>query len=159
MYSLKKGLYIFSKEYRKIPLSELFVANFMVPPSYVSLENAMGRYGLIPEDVSVITSVTTKKKRFENCLGVFEYRSISKSLFIGMKKETINDQNIFIALPEKVLADYFYYKPHFKNDFSYFDSLHLQNYEVLNIKRLHDYRKKYNKRTSKIIKNFHTCPN
>ena len=159
MYPLKKGLYVFSKEYQRIPLSDLFVANFMVTPSYVSLEYAMGRYGLIPEHVSVITSVTTKKtKRFENCLGVFEYRSIGKSLFFGMQKETINNQEIFIASPEKAVTDYFYFNPHLKNTFSYFDSIRFQNLEILKIKRLLEYSKKYNKRTSKIIINFELQP-
>jgi len=148
---LKRGLYIFSSQWRKIQPSVLFMANFLVLPSYVSLEQALGFYEMIPEKVTVITSVTTKKtKIFRNLVGSFEYRSIKEDLFFGFKKEIDNNQEFFIALPEKALLDYFYLNNHFQGDFSELESLRLQNLEVLNIKLLETYGLKYNKRIRKI---------
>ena len=148
---LKRGLYIFSSQWRKIQPSVLFIANFLVLPSYVSLEQALGFYEIIPEKVTVITSVTTKKtKIFKNLVGSFEYRSIKEDLFFGFKKEIDNNQEFFIALPEKALLDFFYLNNHFQGDFSELESLRLQNLEVLNIKLLETYGLKYNKRIRKI---------
>ena len=149
---LKRGLYIFSSQWRKIQPSVLFMANFLVLPSYVSLEQALGFYEIIPEKVTVITSVTTKKtKIFKNSVGSFEYRSIKEDLFFGFKKEIDNNQEFFIALPEKALLDFFYLNNHFQGDFSELESLRLQNLEVLNIKLLETYGLKYNKRIRKIV--------
>lgn len=148
---LKRGLYIFSSQWRKIQPSVLFMANFLVLPSYVSLEQALGFYEIIPEKVTVITSVTTKKtKIFKNLVGSFEYRSIKKNLFFGFKKEIDNNQEFFIALPEKALLDFFYLNNYFQGDFSELESLRLQNLEVLNIRLLETYGLKYNKRIRKI---------
>jgi len=148
---LKRGLYIFSSQWRKIQPSVLFMANFLVLPSYVSLEQALGFYEIIPEKVTVITSVTTKKtKIFRNLVGSFEYRSIKEDLFFGFKKEIDNNQEFFIALPEKALLDFFYLNNHFQGNFSELESLRLQNLEVLNIRLLETYGLKYNKRIRKI---------
>ncbi len=148
---LKRGLYIFSSQWRKIQPSVLFMANFLVLPSYVSLEQALGFYEIIPEKVTVVTSVTTKKtKIFKNLVGSFEYRSIKEDLFFGFKKEIDNNQEFFIALPEKALLDFFYLNNHFQGDFSELESLRLQNLEVLNIRLLETYGLKYNKRIRKI---------
>ena len=149
---LKRGLYIFGSQWRKIQPSVLFMANFLVLPSYVSLEQALGFYEIIPEKVTVITSVTTKKtKIFKNSVGSFEYRSIKEDLFFGFKKEIDKNQEFFIALPEKALLDYFYLNNHFQGDFSELESLRLQNLEALNIKLLETYGLKYNKRIRKIV--------
>lgn len=148
---LKRGLYIFSSQWRKIQPSVLFMANFLVLPSYVSLEQALGFYEIIPEKVTVITSVTTKKtKIFKNLVGSFEYRSIKEDLFFGFKKEIDNNQEFFIALPEKALLDFFYLNNYFQGDFSELESLRLQNLELLNMKLLENYGLKYNKRIRKI---------
>lgn len=152
LLSLKRGLYILSREYRKIEPSVLFVANFLTVPSYVSLEYALGRYNLIPEKVTVVTSVTTKKTNvFENCLGRFEYRSIKKSLFFGFEKQSFDNQNAFIAGPEKALLDYFYLNTHCEANFSFFESMRLQNLEKLNPDLLHSYETNYNQRVKRII--------
>jgi len=147
---LKKGVYIFNDDYRKIQPSVFFVANFLVSPSYVSLEYALGYYGLIPEKVEIITSITTKKTNFfQNCLGEFEYRSIKEELFFGFKKE--NNQEFFIALPEKALVDYFYLNSQFEGRYEEFDSLRLQNLEILDVDLLKSYKLHYNKRMKKVI--------
>jgi len=129
------------------------MANFLVLPSYVSLEYALGFYELIPEKVTVITSVTTKKtKIFKNLLADFEYHSIKNDLFFGFKKEIDNNQEFFIALPEKALLDYFYLNSYFQGSFSELESLRLQNLENLNTELLETYGLRYNKRIRKIAR-------
>ncbi len=149
---LKRGLYIFNKEYKKIQPSVLFTANFLTTPSYVSLEYALGEYNLIPEKVTIFTSVTTKKTNvFENCLGRFEYRSVKKDLFFGFKTQEFQNQKIFIATPEKALLDYFYLNPNCQGKISYFESMRLQNLEILDADLLISYKDKYNNRVKKNI--------
>ena len=43
--------------------SHYFIANKLYQPSYISLETALSHYGMIPETVYTITSVTTKASR------------------------------------------------------------------------------------------------
>lgn len=149
---LRRGLYIFSEEYRKVQPSLLFIANFLVSPSYVSLEYALDFYNLIPEKVGVITSITTRKTNaFQNCLGRFEYRCVKEELFFGFKKATDNNQEFFIALPEKTLIDYFYLNSYFKGNLSEFESLRMQNLENLDLELLNSYKPGYNRRIAKII--------
>ena len=151
MYPLKKGVYLLDEEYRKIKPSFLFVANQLLSPSYISLEYALGFYGLIPEKVTVITSITTKKtQNYKNILGKFEYKSINKKLFFGMAQNTENEQKYFIAEPEKAVLDFFYFAYNAKPDFAYFESMRFQNIDKLNKSRLLLYSKKYNKRVQKI---------
>lgn len=71
---LKRGLYVVSpKETGKL-LSVELMANHIYGPSYVSMESALRYYGLIPETVHTIRSITTKRSRdFNNAIGRFEY--------------------------------------------------------------------------------------
>jgi len=59
---LKRGVYMLNPNDRKINPSRLFVANQLYSPSYVSLEYALGFYGLIPEQAFDLTSVLPKKR-------------------------------------------------------------------------------------------------
>lgn len=152
---LKRGLYIFNDQYRKKKADPLFIANLLVHPSYVSLTYALWHYGLIPEQVSVITSVTTKKTRtFDNETGTHEYRSIKKAAFKGYKRLRKGDHNIFIAAPEKALVDYFYYYSGKGADAEYFESLRLQNLDRLDLHDINSYKGVYNKRVDKVITAF-----
>ncbi len=152
LLTLKRGIYVFSEEYRKVEPSVNFIANFLISPSYISMEYALSYYNLIPEKTTVITSVTTKKTNmFENFLGRFEYRSVKNEMVCGFKKEVEKEQEYFIALPEKALIDYFYLNNQFKGRFSEFESIRLQNLDILNKKVLSSYRKKSNARVSNII--------
>lgn len=151
LIQIKKGFYIFSDEYRKIYPSVLFLANFLEFPSYISLEYALNFYGLIPEKVTVITSVTTKKTNdFNNCLGRFEYRTIKEDLFFGFREELDREQKFLIALPEKAILDFFYLNTRFLGKYSEFESLRLQNLEKLDIDLLSHFSYKYNERTKKV---------
>ena len=105
---IKKGLYIFGDEYRRRPFSREILANLMYGPSYISLDYALQHYGLIPERVEAVTSVTTgRSRRFSTPVGLFTYRMIPLEAFrIGMDRIEIGDGRAFLmATPAKALAD------------------------------------------------------
>lgn len=105
---IKKGLYIFGDEYRRRPYSREILANLIYGPSYISLDYALQHYGLIPERVEAVTSVTTgRSHKFSTQVGLFTYRMIPLKAFrIGMDRVEIGDGRAFLmATPEKALAD------------------------------------------------------
>lgn len=107
---LKKGLYVLNKEDRKINPSRPFIANQLLSPSYISTEYALSLYGLIPERVEDVTSVTTKKTTtFRNDFGTFHYQHINIPCFVGFKEtKDENGYPFFIAEPEKAIVDFLY---------------------------------------------------
>ncbi len=105
---VKKGLYIFSDKYRKYPYLRELLANLVYGPSYVSLDYALAYYGLIPERVEALTSVTPNRTRkFSTPVGLFLYRQIpSRAYEEGVVRvEGEHNQAFLIASPEKALAD------------------------------------------------------
>lgn len=104
---LKRGLYVVSPEVSGKMLSQGLIANHLYGPSYVSLHWALRWYGLIPERVYTITSVTTRHTRtFENSLGCFTYRGVSDDYFpIGITSKEEESISYMIATPEKALCD------------------------------------------------------
>ena len=57
---IKRGLYVFGDFFVRGQICKELLANLIYGPSYISLEWALGYYGLIPERVEVITSVSLK---------------------------------------------------------------------------------------------------
>jgi len=104
---LKKGLYVASREETGIELSRELIANHLYGPSYVGREYALRYYGLIPERVYQLTSVTTKHARaFENATGHYDYHNCTSEYFpVGVKMESQNGICFLIATPEKALCD------------------------------------------------------
>lgn len=104
---LRRGLYVIS-ETTKNTDTMLFAAK-IYSPSYVSLEMALGFYGIIPEAVFTVTSVTTKKtKKFKTPVGSFSYQKIKKGAFGGFETKKQKGISFNLALPEKALVDFFY---------------------------------------------------
>lgn len=60
---VKKGIYVFGEKYARRPFSREILANMIYGPSYISLDYALHYFGLIPERVEAVTSVTTKRSR------------------------------------------------------------------------------------------------
>ena len=108
---VKKGLYVFSSSQRRSLISLEVLANQIYGPSYVSLEYALAFYGLIPEFVAEVTSVTTKRqKMYQTPVGRFSYTPLPTPLFsVGFTLMPQADSgSALIATPEKALADLFY---------------------------------------------------
>ena len=104
---VKKGLYCFGKAYRRAPISREHLANLIYGPSYVSLDYALSYYGMIPERVHSITSMTTRRSRsFDTPLGLFSYRTLPDSKYsVGAILDSAGGTSFMIASPEKALVD------------------------------------------------------
>ncbi|MBW2031754.1 MAG: hypothetical protein JRJ31_22100 [Deltaproteobacteria bacterium] len=105
---VKKGLYIFGEDYRQEPYSREVIANLIYGPSYISLEYALQYYGMIPEGVEAVTSVTCgRSRKFYTPVGLFTYWMIPLAAFrTGLDKmETADGRSFLMAIPEKALAD------------------------------------------------------
>lgn len=108
---VKKGLYIVGEKYCSHLISKEILANLIYGPSYISLEYALSFWGLIPERVEIVTSITTQKsKEFATTLGVFRYTSIPiKKYSIGVILQPNTLENSFlIACKEKAVIDMLY---------------------------------------------------
>jgi len=107
---LRNGLYVFSLKNQKKSINKFVLANLMFGPSYISLESAFEYYGLIPERVFNVTSVTAKRtKCFDTPMGSFLYRKIPKESFcLGVKYVSSANGNFTIATKEKAIADKLY---------------------------------------------------
>jgi predicted transcriptional regulator of viral defense system len=109
---LKQGYYSFP-EYKNKSGFSYFIANRIYKPSYVSLHTALSYYGIIPEAVVQITSVTSLKTAvFNNDFGSYSYKTIKSNLMFAYDLIQQSD-NIVIkfAKPEKALLDLIYLYP------------------------------------------------
>lgn len=99
---VKRGMYVFPDA---LP-PDVYIANKLYSPSYLSLEFALSYHGVIPETVYEITSVTTKAtRRFEAVGKVFSYRTIKKEAFTGYTIQKQNGVSFHIADAEKAFVD------------------------------------------------------
>lgn len=90
--------------------AHFFVANKLYQPSYISLETALSRYGIIPETVYTTTSITTKATReFITPLGAFSYQRVKPEAYRGYCPMCLEGTTILLAEPEKALADYLHF--------------------------------------------------
>jgi len=105
---LRRGLYALAFP-GNLNLPDLYLANKIYTPSYVSLETALSNYNIIPEVAIAVTSVTCKPtQRFKNQHGLFIYRTIQPRAFCGYQIEKHGGYDVLIAEPEKALVDYLY---------------------------------------------------
>ena len=130
---LHKGLYALSVPYRKIAPEPFSIANSLKHACYVSLHSALSWYGMIPEFVPAVTSITTgRPQTIETPLGRFEFRHVSKKHFWGYKQIELKfGQTAFVACPEKALLDLIYLNPG-SDEIDFIEELRLQNFEQIN---------------------------
>ncbi len=104
---LKRGLFVVSPKISGQLLSAELIANHIYGPSYVSMESALRYYGLIPESVYLIRSMTQKRsKEFKNTIGTFDYIQCREDYYsIGVRQEQRGEVTFLIASPEKALCD------------------------------------------------------
>lgn len=105
---VKKGLYLLGPKFKHSPYCLELLANMIYGPSYISLERALQIYGLIPEHVEMVTSVTIKiSKEFKTPIGHFSYAHCHpKGYSVGVTTKTYSEyENPLIATPEKALTD------------------------------------------------------
>jgi predicted transcriptional regulator of viral defense system len=114
---LRKGYYTFP-EYKGNPDLTLYFANRIYRPSYISLHTAMAFYGMIPEAVVQITSVTSLKTiSFINKIAEYDYKSVQGKLMFGYEKKPLTGgQTLLLAEPEKALLDLLYLYPFYNSE-------------------------------------------
>jgi predicted transcriptional regulator of viral defense system len=104
---LKKDIYILKDRLSFLTEKERFrLANIIQTPSYISLTTALSYYGLsTQQQQNFIESVAIKRTKSITVVNItFSYNIIKKELYNGFELQ--ND--FFIALPEKALADAIY---------------------------------------------------
>jgi predicted transcriptional regulator of viral defense system len=140
IYQLRRGLYALAPPFQKVKPHPFVVANQLVRGSYVSLQSALAYYGLIPEYVPVMTSVTTSRPgRWDTPLGNYEFRHIQPNLLFGYRPFDVGDkQQALVASPEKALLDLIYLEPGADAP-DYLRELRLQNLDQLDLTVLHQY--------------------
>jgi hypothetical protein len=132
---LRRGLYTLAEPYRKAAPHPFTIANQLLTPSYISLQSALAYYGMIPEAVPSVTSVTSRKRTqtFSTPLGHFSYRSLQPDLFSGFRLLDMSPtQRAFLARPEKALFDLIYLTPKGER-LAFLKSLRLQNMDLLDL--------------------------
>lgn len=111
---LRRRWYAFA-DYLDKPDYARYFANQICAPSYISLHYALSFYGIIPEAVVEITSITTRKpQRYSNTFGLYSYQSVRPSFFWGYKPMIMpGGMQYMIATPEKALLDLLYLYPQY----------------------------------------------
>ncbi|KQC13665.1 MAG: hypothetical protein APR63_07915 [Desulfuromonas sp. SDB] len=162
-YSIKKSLYLWKKKglikslKRNLyeltypddyHIPDLFIANKLYRPSYISLETALSNFSIIPEVSMSVTSLTTKPtRRFKNHHGLFIYQTVTPEKFSGYNIEKINQFEIFMAEPEKALVDYIYFRIIREKLLTFEDTrIDLSVLEKMNMKKIIKYSTLYHKR-------------
>jgi len=115
---LRNGYYSFP-EYLGNRDFAFYLANRIYRPSYISLHTALAFYGLIPESIVHITSITTlKTASFTNSFGTFTYNTVKPELMFGYEpRPTVHDSRLtahgsmLLATPAKALTDLLYLNP------------------------------------------------
>ncbi len=108
---LKRDLYEFTEPGTSQIIPDVYIANRLYVPSYVSLETALSIYSIIPDVAMQVTSVTTRATRkFKNKYGAFFYRTCKREAFTGYRLMQYEGFKILIADMEKALVDFLYFR-------------------------------------------------
>lgn len=137
LIQFRRGLYALSKQHQKTSPHRFLIANRLKRASYVSMQSALEHYGLIPEYVPSVSSVTTgRPETVSTPVGSFIFRHIRTELFREYRTIVIDDrQSVFMAAPEKALLDLLYLTPGSDN-LNYLRGLRLQNITKINLEFL-----------------------
>jgi len=116
LVKLRNGYYSFP-EYLNDRDFAFFLANRIYRPSYISLHTALAFYGLIPESIIQITSVSSLKTvTFNNRFGTYTYQTVQPRLMFGYNNRTLpGSRTLLFATPEKALLDLLYLYPFYNS--------------------------------------------
>jgi predicted transcriptional regulator of viral defense system len=141
---LRRGLYAVAAPYARRRPHPFEIANALVAPSYVSMEYALGWYGIAPESVFTVTSVTTGRTgAHDTPFGRFSYRHIQPTFLWGYDLVPVSSgppalqAHAYVATPEKALLDLLYFRKH-ADDRSLLEELRLELTGRLDIGKLSD---------------------
>jgi predicted transcriptional regulator of viral defense system len=137
LVQLGHGLCALALSIREASWHPFLIANQLQPGSYVSVQSALSFYGMIPENVPVVTSVGPgRQETIRNPLGSFWFRLIAEKMLCGYSQiEVMPKQFILMASPEKALLDLIYLTPG-ADCVEYLAELRLQNAEAISFSKL-----------------------
>lgn len=144
LVKLKNGVYVLAPDYTKEPVMPEVVSARLYDPSYISLQYALSLYGMVPEAVFEITSVTTRPTRFfQTSLGSFRYRTVKASCFFGFSAVKQGKFSFYLASREKALLDYLYLNSYrLEPERETWEEMRLQNLEQIHFKTLFQHAKR-----------------
>lgn len=139
---LRQDWYAFA-DLLRVPEFSRYVAQKMYTPSYISLHTALAYYGIIPEAVTQITSVTSNRTaHYNNAFGEYTYQTVKPQLFFGYEPVVLpQGYSYLLALPEKALLDLLYLYPQYDTEAALLD-LRLDDWwmqEELKVNRLREF--------------------
>lgn len=108
LVQLKRGFYIAGSKLKTAQPEPFLIANHLHGPSYVSLDTALSYWGLIPERVYEVSSLTTNiSKTYNTAVGRFSYIHSQLPYYsFGIKQVVLTQrQTVLMASPEKALCD------------------------------------------------------
>ena len=86
---LRREVYLLQKPYRTVSPHPFLTANLLRRASYISLQSALSHYGMIPEHVPVVTSVTGGRR------DDFRRRSITREFLQARILLSLQDHGAF----------------------------------------------------------------
>ncbi len=105
--SVRRGLWALSDQRDPLALAEYVTAPY---PSYVSLQTALYRRGMVTQIPSMIYLVSlARSDRIETKVGTYSVHHIRPELFGGFEHDPASGTKL--ALPEKALFDFLYLSP------------------------------------------------
>jgi hypothetical protein len=108
LVQLRRGLYMTTPLVSPITPEPFLIANHLYGPSYISMDSALCHWGLIPERVFEISSVTPKiSKRFMAQNAVYSFTHLPLAYYpLGIQSLSLTTtQTVLLARPEKALCD------------------------------------------------------
>lgn len=137
LIQLGRGVYAVAPPFRSRLPHPFILANRVRRPSYVSLQSALSHWGLIPEGVASVTSVTTgRPEAVRTSVGEFSYRHVKATWFHGYEDVGEDpDQPVLVATAEKALLDLVYLTPRGAEP-EYLEGLRLAELDGLSPERL-----------------------
>lgn len=151
---LRRGVYEFVEQGAGLKIPDLYTANRLYEPSYVSMETALSIYSIIPEIAVGVTSVTIRPTRtFKNKYGAFFYRSCKKKAFTGYSLMLYEGFKVCMADKEKALVDFLYYRLRSAGPLDFDEErLNKRILKKIDWGKIFGYAELFNKRTVKALK-------
>src|SRR5450830_515845 len=104
---LRRGVWAFRDRVDALALPEYLTSPF---PSYVSLQSALYRHGMIEQVPAVTYAVSlARTRRFTTPLGTVSIHHVDPRFFFGF--ENVGTSSGRLATPEKALVDFLYLAP------------------------------------------------
>ena len=117
---LRKGVYTLTRDYDRLELAQKLIS-----PSYISLDTALQKYGIIFQANDNITSLASYTRILNVDGKNYQYHSVKEEILLnplGIQKK----ERYFIATPERAIADWLYLRGE-----AYFDHLKSLDKELL----------------------------